>query len=597
MGFPRALGPLVEAALPACAGLNAFFGSLLILSELRFEFYHLYSPATMAPTLISAEADFYVWLALALPVLLAFASFSLRRAVPRKVLLALALLEAALLPLPLVGLRKSFLALTLFGLSFAALTPLGRKRGALKVLPLFASPPLALLASIEASSIAFTLTGLRGFYPLPVGLERRIAGLSVQLFYALYPLTLPLLLALLSFWAWGPLASPLLRRARFNPAPSRLAAPTLIASTASAAFLAYLPYLVRAGFVGVDARWYLEALSRVEGSGGVLELVKREPRGVYLALLWAMTLLGLPKEAAVKLGPAALSALHALAVFLLLNSVTENKLLSALSSFFAGLSFPATVGMYAGIYANWLSLSMALVAASALMNSVKKASKPSLGLAALFSFLSLASHAWTGGVILAVFAVYGFLALLSLARKKPAVGEEAREVWHALTLVAAVVALIALTLALVGRSGLAAALQSGGQLLRSMSPLNAPSFLESLRFTLKFYVGGFFAAPSFLLLALLAAPVLSARKPPLRLFAAWLLVGAFLLPVSGEWLKWRILHLMPLQALSGLGFAFLLGSLRTEGASSKLLGAALASAILLQSLNYALRCALFIPEY
>lgn len=596
MGLPRGLKPLLESALPACAGLNAFFGILLILSELRFEFYHFYSPATMAPTLISAEADFYAWLVLAFPILLAL--LLLGRAVPRKALFALALLEAALLPLPFAGFKKSFLALTLFGVSFAALTPLGRRRGPSRVLSLFASPPLALLASIEASSIAFALMGLRGFYPFSAGLERRIAGLSVQLFYALYPLTLPLLLALLSFWAWAPLASPLLRRARFNPpASSRLAAPTLLASMASAALLAHLPYLVRAGFVGVDARWYLEALSRVEGPGGVLALVKREPRGVYLALLWAMTLLGLSKEAAVKLGPAALTALHALSAFLLLNSVTENKLLSALSSFFAGLSFPATVGMYAGIYANWLSLSMAFMAAAALINSVKKASKPSLGLAVAFSFLSLASHAWTGGVILAAFAVYGFLALLSLARKKLAVGEEAREVWHALTLVAAAVALVALTLALIGPSGLAAALQSGGQLLRSTSPLNAFSFLESLRFALKFYVGGFFAAPNFLLLALLAAPILSARRPPLRLFRAWLLVGAFLLLVSGEWLKWRILYVMPFQALSGLGFAFLIGSLRGEGAPSKLLMAALTSAILLQSFNYALRCALFIPEY
>ncbi|MBS7655950.1 hypothetical protein KEJ50_05570 [Candidatus Bathyarchaeota archaeon] len=573
-------------------GLNLFFGSFIILNEIRFEFYRFYTPMLMNPVLASSKIDFAAWLIFSIIILIVFLFTlnKLNKALIKNAYLTLIFLLTASLFIFLFKLNLVFLILV-FWLTFFSLIYLINlkfKASKLKLLSLIASPPLFLIALIAfLSSLFFLFYYLKSFYILPIEFERKIINLNIQIFYVLYALTEFLILTLTFIWFWCPLTSLIKLNIEFNLIKRFTHAP-LIASLILSSVLVGLPYLTRVGFIGVDAQWYFKALNQIKNFKSLSLMFTHEPRSFYLSILWFISILTASKETAVKFGPIFLSIIHIIAVFAFIYAVTKDNFLSGLSSFLAAFSFQATVGMYAGIYANWFSLSTAVLSLAFLIKAFKEKFKfiiPSI----VFSIISMLSHPWTGIIIFSILIVYGLINLGYSAIKK--FKERLKEVLCVLSLIAVNIALIAI--AFIKSSGLSISLQAGSQILQSIKLSNAFTFLENFRFSLKFYVGGFFIAPIIYLIGLTAAPIIFKEKILLKLFASWFIVTFFLLVFSDLWLKWRILYLMPFQILSCLGYIYLMKIFN----KALLLKITLTTALFLQLFNYTLQCMLFIPEY
>jgi hypothetical protein len=572
-------------------GLNLFFGLLIILNELHFTFYRFYTPMLMNPTLTTLKIDFAFWLISSIIILASLFIILIKiEKTFKKALLILIFLSTLLMLILIFNFKLTFLILNFWFafLLLACLINLKLKISWLKLLSSAASPLLFLIALITFLSSLFLILHLRNIYLLPIELEGKISLLNIQIFYALYPLNKFFLLALMFLWVWSPLTNFLKLNNKFDFF-NRITYMPLISSLILGIVLIELPYLTRVGFIGVDAQWYFNALNQVTNFKTFLSMFINEPRSFYLAILWFITFLGFSKEAAVKMGPAFLSIIHIFAIFAFINAIIKNKFLSGLSSFLAVFSFQTTVGMYAGIYANWFSLSTAILSLTFLIKAIKEKLKfiiPSIA----FLIVSMFSHPWTGIIIFLMLIVYALINLIYSVLKKFRKG--LKEALCVLSLIAINLALIAI--AFIKPLGLTASFQTTNQILQSIKFSNIYSFLENLDFALKFYVGGFFIAPLIYLLGLASASLIFKNKILLKLFSAWFITTLPFLIFSDLWLKWRILYLMPFQILSGLGYAFIMKNICKASLKFKIL---FSTVIFLQLFNYTLQCLLFIPEY
>ncbi|MEM2630231.1 MAG: hypothetical protein QXU83_04765 [Candidatus Bathyarchaeia archaeon] len=574
-------------------GLNLLLGLFIILIELHFEFYRFYTPMLMTP-ILSFKIDFIIWLIYSVIILIIFLVIldRLNKALIKKAYPALVFLSTTLVIVFLLKLNFSFLILA-FWLTFLMLTylvNLNLKLSKSKLLSLIILPLLFLIALIAfLSSLSILSYCLKGFYILPVEFERKIMILNIQVFYIPYVLTEFLILALMFIWFWCPLTS--LIKLKFNfefKSFRKLTYTPLMVSLILSAVLIELPYLTRVGFIGVDTQWYLKTLNQISSFKTLSLMFMREPRSLYLSILWFISILSFSKETAVKIGPIFLSIIHVIAVFTFIHSIIKDNFLSGLSSFFASFSFQATVGMYAGIYANWFSLSTAILSLGFLIKAVKEKFKFIIP-AIVFSIISFLSHPWTGAIILLILIIYFSINLTYLSIKK--FKEGLKEILCVLSLLIINIALV--LIAFIKPLGLTASIQTGNQLLQSIKLLNAFTFLENFSFSLKFYVGGFFIAPIIYIIGLIAAPIIFKERILLKLFAAWFITSFFLLIFSDLWLKWRILYLMPFQILSCLGYITLMKTFN----KTLIFNIALTTALFLQLFNYTLQCMLFIPEY
>src|SRR2546427_3474921 len=120
--------------------------------------------------------------------------------------------------------------------------------------------------------------------------------------------------------------------------------------------------------VGVDAHYYIEWVN---------QMLQRSPEGAFSfamgnASFGSRPLLLLPIYLAVASGvittvravevlPAVLGPLLALSTFLFVREGKQSERMTGVASLFSAFSFNATVGMWAGFYANWLALAEAFL--------------------------------------------------------------------------------------------------------------------------------------------------------------------------------------------------------------------------------------------
>lgn len=127
----------------------------------------------------------------------------------------------------------------------------------------------------------------------------------------------------------------------------------------TAAIVSYSPYFFSSKPRGVDVGFYLTRLDAVKNLNNVLMSFTVEPRTPYLLLLFILKSTGLTTVQSIQVGPVLLAILFTLAVFFLLRAMTNELSVAIVGAFLSATSFHITVGLFAGIYANWLALSMA----------------------------------------------------------------------------------------------------------------------------------------------------------------------------------------------------------------------------------------------
>lgn len=587
-----------------CSAPCLLFALVALANSLHIKFSFGFSEKALRIALIGLEADRWAWLASAL---LAFSIPILLTILRRRAHRAWVLWHLALASIFSICVWGGATTPAAAASALAALTsPLalgGSMANSRALMALAPSLALLALAAIEAFSCAAlaSMALLRAHSPagpfslLSIPQVRWALAFEFKYPYALYPAFAWIVVLFALSWLSAPIAHRALAEGLgMGGSSPRLysiwphAAIVLWAGLSLGAIAAYFPYFSAQyppKLVGVDSPWYLRNLERIAGIKSLGELFRAEPRALSLLLLYGIKVLsGAPSISVIQAAPILLMALSALSAFWLVKVGSGDSRAAALSGLLSIFSVQLAVGMYAGIYANWLAFSiMALY-----LGSVLKASRsrrwliPSASLACLV----FAAHSWTGALAAVILALYFLFNLPG------ALGGD-RESGSALVSSGILLAFEAiLALALLGATE---ALPYAINFVSFLSPFNALAAISNLRETVATYVAGFLFNPAAFLIGALG--ILGAREKAFRkLLSAWLAPCSALVLLAGPFYQWRAIYAMPIPALAALGFLFALRRfeqfLGSDYAGKWIVGieAIAALFLILSNINYALRC-------
>jgi hypothetical protein len=344
-------------------GVSLGIGLLVLLNQLQVPFY-VYYPRTTHSALISDTFDLYLFMISTICVPGSFAVYS--RKLTRSGLIGVLAIWAA--GLTLTFLRQSsgvaLLYLTTIyaaGVNISAVEPETRKLAVNDILCCL----LAILVLIEFATLYYW--AVSSLYPLQqVGLASE--ELELNMTYFLFPISMILILLLLFSWCWTPMANRLLRRRktvfdRYPPTVSlrhnlRLFVVSLDLFALLAILVFFYPYVAgQTWIVGVDSVIrYLTPLNDLTGSSFSQAFVASYMHGLYVFLLYVVEITGgFSSSTVVKFAPLLLAFVTGCAVFLAVLRAGWSFQLAILSSISGLLWLPTTLGVYAGIQANWIA--------------------------------------------------------------------------------------------------------------------------------------------------------------------------------------------------------------------------------------------------
>jgi len=368
-----------------------------------------------------------------------------------------------------------------------------------------------------------------------------------------------------------------------------------------------VPYVSSSQLRGVDALFYYERLSSTSSFGEAIAQLGVEPREPYILLLYIVhRLTGWDAFRVTIFGPVLLGTSLALAAYLLTKELTKDWLAPGVAAFLSSSSLHTAVGLFAGIYANWLAMSIAMLFLYFLEKSLAKPSGALIVLTTLTSYVAAFLHAWTWGIMLTT--VFVALVLMSpelFTKKTDRLRNFIRTRGPVLFSASSPLILVIITEMVGVFPGLKGAISSGlNDVIGNMSLTRLDSVFQTLSFTLHWYVGSLLAYPPLLLLAAVGgiSIALSELRTP-RLLVAWLLTTSFSAVLLDSYFQWRVLYIIPFELLASVGISSILSAAdwatRTYGSgSSRLmltLKLLLVAVILIDSLNYVLRADLVLP--
>jgi len=322
-------------------------------------------------------------------------------------------------------------------------------------------------------------------------------------------------------------------------------------------FLALSPYISQSRLIGVDTKTYDTLLSQMTDLEAARKIILEDetagPKATYFLLLYLIrALTGLPTSTIVKIAVVIPASLLPISVYLLVRCATGEDSLAALSSLGGVLSFSTTVGMFAGVYANWLALSFILLSFTFLIKASRQNSRRILVASILTSTLVLVTHVLSWIVFIAVLFFYSATSFLAFRFWKQT--EANTDLAFSATILLANGALVLLLLYSRNLSASTALLYI--QTYSHIPIVSASSLLKfpaHLSLTLIEYVGGFYASPLVYFLAVVGVLQGSYRNSFERLLYSWLMPTSIIFPLITSLDQWRIPYLMPIQILTGLG--------------------------------------------
>jgi len=582
---------------------NLFLGFTLLFNSIRIVYYIAARERVVNIIFFSQAVDQSVWLLSHPVIILLLLKLHRSNLLPRKLILvqSMYLLALASWSIGQESIALMIAVLTslasLIGLLASAERSLKTpRRTASALFLIFFLFPLII---IEAGSAVALISNL--FHPaqpslsdstwlLPPVETNRFIHVETEISNIAYPATAYLMLLLFYSWAWKPLAKKLkekvtksesLRNVWPKRQPSTMAElpafkeesvrggrysirlgrtkSILIVGCAIAigGFLALGPYISQSRFVGVDTKTYDTLLSQMTDLEAARKIILEDeaagPKATYFMLLYLIkALTGLPSPTVVKIAAVIPASLLPISAYLLLRCATGKDSLAALSSLGAPLSFSTTVGMLAGVYANWLALSFILLSFTLLIKASSQNSRKILLASILTSTLVLVTHVLSWIVFIAVLFFYSFASFLAFRFWKQT--EAKIDLTFSLTILLANGALVLLLLYSRNLSASTALLYI--QTYSDIPIVSASSLLKfpvHLSRTLIEYVGGFYASPLVYFLAIVGALQGSFRRSFERLLYSWLIPTSIIFPLITSLDQWRIPYLMPIQILTGFG--------------------------------------------
>ena len=541
-------------------GISLGIGLLVLLNQFQIPYY-LYYPRTTQTALVSDSYDLYIFLITSASVPLTLAFLSRKVSISAKV--GFVAVWAVSLALTMTGQPGALAVLYVSVVCAAALNlfsgHLDRSAFA-EILP----STLVIFLLVEFSSLFYWPTA--ALNPLGrVGVQSE--QLEANLTFALYPLAIVMLLLLLFSWLWIPLIQrlPRLRKhilVRYQPTGRKWSWRPIAASLDLFAIISiiifFYPYLAGQGWVvGVDSHWrYLDPLNALLSLPFSQVLSASYTHGAYLLALylieWATNI---GSFTLVKYAPLIFAFATASAVFFATLRAGWNLELSLITSVCVLLWLPTTLGIYAGLQANWVAL-LSWMLFLIIYFAKGEWTIWNYIVAGLLSDVIFVVHPWTWGVFIATLLLTTLIAWRSGLRKRCLHG-----------LLAALIIPIP-----VGIAAYALLPSLGPDLgktiqLYSLTVLNPSSLLTFSGPMLElFYNWGPFLSPAILLLSLVGAYSLTRRRGLVASYllawiAAWCVGSILIAPVGynpvnvgiSETGLWRMLYVSPLPFLLGLG--------------------------------------------
>lgn len=635
------LATLLSSFFLLVGAVFTFYSMLIVANSMQLAYYLAYQRRVIEIAIFSSREDFALWLgSLASLVILPQLSGYILRIKPSRsfgIVYLILLISGAVY---FLGLDKVSIALAILAGFTTLFIGIWRSRDAFsisrsKALLTYLIGILLILVPIElGSSLAWIYNSLDPHYPFDNDPRWILPSIETQLFNIAYGATPLLLLMLLFAWILIPILKTLLlrfyRRIGFVPfwdwrgsleEKERLSSGSvwfnllgkygpkllLLLSILLSAYLVYYPYFYEKRLLGVDtARFYYPKLLEMRDWDSVRAILIGEARAPYLLLLFCFKIAtGLDPVLIVKIGPALPAIFLVLSSYIFLRIVTKDDWLAVVGSMLSAFSIHTTVGMFAGIFTNWLAMSeVMLFFAFFLKGSEAGFRSRWTAPTVIVGFLLLFTHGWTWGVVMAVATAYLLFTFLRW-RFATLRLELKREFVFASVILAFCIApilLVFLAIPLIPSSvGAIAAVSSGyTEVLGSMSLSFLGNVWNVLIFTITYYVGGFFGNALVYLLGFLGAFRLSRiGSYSRRIMLSWLALISIGSVLMDSWYQWRLLYLLPFQVFATFGLQILVdmaGSSSLDvrhadrGKASLLLFKFLLVLIVLLSLfNYALR--------
>jgi hypothetical protein len=156
--------------------------------------------------------------------------------------------------------------------------------------------------------------------------------------------------------------------------------------------------------LGSDMWFYDDRLNVMMKASNPLSLLEADRAFTILVLYIIMTSTHLTPEMMLILAPALCSAMLAMSAFMLVKEGTGRSWLAGFAALLSAVSAQTSLGMGAGILANWFSLSVANVMFALMLRWVRVRSKLAGASALLFSLFLLGSYtyAWVAAVAIIV---------------------------------------------------------------------------------------------------------------------------------------------------------------------------------------------------
>lgn len=629
---PLSLGKRTQLLLPYLfllgEAVNGFFGSLLVINWLAIEFYQNYSPRIINLIIFSPAVDWWIWagsLIFVFTVPYALMKISgttvlkplipFHLTLPVALILYLANLQYIATPILLIG---NFLAI--FGSIVYARKLLLMPR--VKALIVFTTGLFGILIPIElASLIIWIQNTFDPRYPFDIDPRWRIPWIEVQISNLAFPVVSWLLLTFILSWIWVPLLKGIY--SKFGTSGVELYTESseqqgskhlfpklgLLFSIICGVYLTYAPYVFNnQGVRGIDTLWYYQTLDQIKNVADLKALLLNEPRGIYLSLLYFIRLITSQSSlTVVQITPALLAITLVMSTYYFVKVGTKNESLAVISSIFATFSFYITVGMYTGIFGNWLAMSMILMSFTLFLKALEKRSKLYLATAGLASLAIFLVHRWTWGVTMGIYMFYLLFSLVYFTIKE---SNAKSELSSALLVIIINLspALIAGTLSYLASSAPIIATSSINALWRLLTEYLGFfniiwQLLPNISYTLRFYVGGCYNNSFLIILSIVGLIATATYKENFnRILTAW--VFAVSIVLSFYWhlpTTWRFLYVLPFPITAASGISFITDKVRqrilaspsvngSDNACFLMFQVSLIVLIILFLFNYATRC-------
>ncbi len=615
--------------LPIICSINLFFSLPILSNAFEIQTYVAYEPTTVSLQIFEIQIDRIIWFLSSIIMFIFWIIFHARKLLERRITaipILTIILSMILLSLGIDYAGTLFAIFSPILVSFIPLLTTNRQEltNSINFAILFVISFLSIIFLIEVgSAFGWVYNSLDPHVPFDGDPRWILPSLEANLTGILYPFALPALTVLVFSWAWIPVLNKFSRSfikdyvknakiktinyintqknvkriSRYNQLKhlTLLIMPIIILTSF---FLVYYPYFYTPRLIGVDTPWYYENLLAISSSEGIqyaiydYGAVTRMP---YLLILYTlMTVFSLPPMVVVKIGPAIPAALMGISSFYLIRTLTRNDFIATISAFLGLFSIGTTVGIFAGVYANWLALGLVLIFWTLLVKVWQNPSRSLILITVITSFLILIAHPWTWAIILASLTAY---LMFNLIFNHSCNSENTRKVTANRSTLIVLGLNFALLLILL-------TIFSGGEFIRlstevfaAMNTKYLMQFLGVITYSLRFYVGGFLANSIIIILCILGLLTINILKRRFYTVFISLLVVAFIpLLLLDSWWQWRLLYMIPYNIPATLFMFYALEISKKSGIRYAVISMILFTLIVvLSSFNYTVRCLNYIP--